>query len=104
MEHLESGDLEIEFDQMFLILTSIFNPPANSTMSKLWHIFFVLGGAAQEETSPLSSERLGEGLRRVGRESLSPRDVETRRHCWKPIETMKSGLRHHLTFKFLELP
>ena len=47
----------------------------------LRHIFFVLGHAAQEETSPLSSERLGEGLRRVGRESLSPRDVETQLYC-----------------------
>lgn len=35
-----------------------------------------LGAAVEEETSPLSSERLGEGLRRVGRLSLSPRDVE----------------------------
>ncbi|CAJ1419974.1 unnamed protein product [Effrenium voratum] len=32
-----------------------------------------------EETSPLSSERLSEGLRRVGRQSLSPGDVEAGR-------------------------
>lgn len=35
-----------------------------------------MASTVEEETSPLSSERLGEGLRRVGRESLSPRDVE----------------------------